>query len=97
MTFNDSEESTREPAESKVYRTAVDLDQEPFEWAIYQAVAKALGLDPQEDEIPIDEQIDPEALTSLFTNDSGEVIVSFPVRDARITVRSDGWIEVEPR
>lgn len=63
-------------------------------WAIYEAIAEGLGLDPQEDEIPVRDQINPEALASLFRDDGGEAAVSFPIRGACVTGRSDGLVEI---
>ena len=89
-----SNNSASEDAPPGTYRTRIDLTTEPFEWAIYEAIAEGLGLDPQEDEIPVRDQINPEALASLFRDDGGEAAVSFPVRGACVTVRSDGLVEI---
>ena len=61
---------------------------------IYQEVGDSLGLDPDADPIPINEYIDPEALWTLFNEDTGDTYVSFPLAEHRITVHSDGSVFV---
>lgn len=81
---------------SEPFEAEFDVEAEPFEWVIYDTIAQALGLDAQADSIPIHDQIDPDALNALFTDTSGDAYVSFPIYDARVTIRSDGHIEVQP-
>ena len=61
---------------------------------IYQAVGESLGLDPDSEPIPIHDVVDPEALATLFNEDTGEAYVSFPLAGRRITVHSDGSVIV---
>ena len=96
MPSNDIDEGARELSLSRARTSRIDLSEEWFTWGLYEAIGTALGLDPEVSEIPIDDQIDPEAIGALFTSTDGETYVSFPLWDARVTVRSDGLVRVEP-
>ena len=91
-----SEASSTRNAPVEPYRVQLDTRGDPLEWAIYDEIATVLGLEAQKEEIPLFDQIDPEALQSLFTDDSGDAYVSFPLWDMRIVVRSDGLLEIRP-
>lgn len=79
---------------SVVHKVDLDGDEEALLVGIYEAVAEAVGADPGIDEIPIQEQIDPAALGSVFTDDTGTTFVTFPVWDVWVHVHSDGSILV---
>lgn len=64
--------------------------------AVYQRVAEALDIDPNGEEIPIREYVDPDALAHLFNTRNDDVFVSFPVQDVRVTIHGDGSIYVRP-
>lgn len=83
------------PVAESTHHATLDLE-EPFVPAIYEAVADAMGIDPQTDEIPVREQINPDALDIVFNDESGAAFLSFPVWNARVTVHSDGAVHVRP-
>lgn len=61
---------------------------------IYEVVGASLDLDPDEDPIPVRDQIEPDALEQLFNRGNGDAYVSFPVEGRRVTVHSDGDVFV---
>ncbi len=81
---------------SVVHKVDLDGDKEALLVGLYEAVAEGVGVDPGVDNIPIEEQLDPTALSSVFTEESGSTFVTFRVWDVWVTVHSDGSILVYP-
>ena len=98
MTFQEFPRPLHRDTEPVSVVRTVDLDgdEEALLVGIYEAVADAVSADPQIDEIPIHERIDPTALHEVFVDDDGESVVTFPVWDVWVHVRSDGSVLVFP-
>lgn len=97
MADSDAPDCSSNPALDSRFESHIDLTTEPIEWAVFDRIAEAMEVDPACDQIPVNEQINPELLQDIFTENDGLASVSFPVWNAQVTVYSDGRIHLVPR
>lgn len=82
-----------------IYRARFDFSSRPLSEAVIYAVAEVAGSDPVE-LLPLYSVIDPDALDSLFAptvagSSRGDGSITFDIDDHRVTIQSDGIVEVE--
>lgn len=79
MVDSGTAECTADPTLEAPYESCIDDSTESLEWAIFDRIGDAMDVDPACQQIPVSEQINPDSIRRLFTNEDPRVSVSFPV------------------
>lgn len=69
-------------------------DGRPLSRQVLDAIAEEEGTDPLSFETPLFEVVDPDALNALFPHAGVDGTIEFAYRGHRVTVHSDGRIEL---
>ena len=92
---DDSSTLTEVPDSNGVYRVTHDPDgPATVSDTVIGAIAEVADVDPTNTVIPLADRVDPDALDDLFTDDVGDVCVSFRVCGLDVFVRSDGRVRI---